>query len=261
MRGVSKLISASTNLSPSFKVNVSRYSVVWRRSFRTSSILLKEDYYKTLGVDKSASKADLKKKYFELAKKFHPDVNKDKDAEKKFKEISEAYEILTDDNKRQMYDAHGHAGVDPNNFAGAGPGGFGGFGGAGFQQVDPEEIFEMFGEMFSNRPRGKGIDIQKAVALSFFEAVNGCSKEISVDYTDMIGKRGQQSARKTKKISVKIPPGVDDGVVMRVRNEGGGGLGGPNGDLELHIRVAKDPYFVREGPNVHVDQPISIYKV
>lgn len=230
-------------------------------SYRSSTILLKEDFYKVLGVDRNASKSDIKKKYFELAKKYHPDVNKDPAAEKKFKEISEAYEVLEDEKKRELYDNYGHAGVDPNNNPGAGP--FGGFGGFHGQQVqvDPEEIFEMFEGMFGGRERGKGRDIQQAVSLSFFEAVNGCTKELTVEYTDRVGKRGQQSAKKTKKVTVTIPAGVDEGVVMRVRNEGGGGMGGPNGDLELHIRVQKDPYFTREGPNVHVDLPISIYKV
>ena len=239
-----------------------------RRLFHASTPAMKEDYYSVLGVDKGASKSDIKKKYFELAKKYHPDVNKDPSAEKKFKQITEAYEVLEDDQKRQVYDAYGHAGVDGS--AGGGPGGFGGFPGGfpggpfgGFsghaQQVDADELFEMFEGMFGGAgARQRGRDVQQVLQLSFFEAVNGCTKEVSVTYTD----RQAPGTTKTKKVKVTVPAGVDDGVVMRVQGEGGQGLPGKaNGDLRLEIRVKKDPYFVRDGPNVHVEQPVSITQV
>jgi hypothetical protein len=143
----------------------------------------KRDYYDVLGLGRSSSKDEIKKKYRELAKKYHPDLNKDdKSAEDKFKEINEAYEILSDDKKKQMYDSYGHQGVDPNMsngggnpFAQGGPfGGFGGFGGAGggFEfrssgNVDAEDLFEMFG--IRMRPSNKGKDVQLSIRLSFLE--------------------------------------------------------------------------------------------
>jgi molecular chaperone DnaJ len=190
-------------------------------------------------------------------------VNKAPEAEAKFREISEAYEVLEDDEKRGMYDQFGHAGVDPQNagFGGFNGGPFGGFQGGfqGGQQVDPQDIFEMFEGMFGGEAaRGKGRDVQQVLNLSFFEAVNGCTKEVSVQVTD----RKNPGKVTTKKVKVTVPAGVDDGVVMRVGGEGGIGVSGkPNGDLRLNIRVAKDPYFVREGPNIHVEQPITIVQV
>jgi molecular chaperone DnaJ len=192
------------------------------------------------------------------------DVNKEKDAEQKFRDISEAYEVLENDEKRQLYDNYGHAGVDPQA-AGQGFDGFQGFGGfpggfqQGGQQVNAEELFDMFEGMFGGEgARGRGRDVQQNVQLSFFEAVNGCTKEVSVQYTD----RKNPNKVNTKKVKVTIPAGVDDGVVMRIQNEGGVGMPGKgNGDLRLNIRVAKDPYFARDGANVHVELPITITQV
>jgi DnaJ-class molecular chaperone len=191
-------------------------------------------------------------------------VNKEPSAEVKFKQITEAYEVLEDEQKRQLYDSYGHAGVDQGGAGG--PGGFGGFQGGPFggfggnaQQVDADELFEMFEGMFGGAgSRQRGRDVQQVLQLSFFEAVNGCSKEVTVKVTD----RKKPGESITKKVKVTVPAGVDDGVVMRVQGEGGHGLPGKgNGDLRLEIRVQKDPYFVRDGPNVHVEQPISITQV
>ena len=150
--------------------------------------------------------------------------------------------------------------VDRGGFDGF-PGGspFGGFGGGHAQQVDADELFEMFEGMFGGAgARQRGRDVQQVLQLSFFEAVNGCTKEVNVKYTD----RNAPGTTKTKTVKVAVPAGVDDGVVMRVQGEGGQGLPGKgSGDLRLEIRVKKDPYFVRDGPNVHVEQPISITQV
>ena len=194
--------------------------------------------------------------------RYHPDVNKEEGAKEKFAEYSEAYEILSNDEKKQAYDTFGHAGVDGQQHAG----GFGGFNAAGFggpfggfqgaQQVDAEEMFDIFEGIFGGQAsRGRGRDVQQHCTLSFLEAVNGCEKDVLVHYTD----RSSPNERKTKTVKVVIPPGVDDGVVIRVANEGGAGLKGkPNGDLRLHINVERDAYFSREGPNVHVEKPLSI---
>lgn len=141
--------------------------------------IMARDYYEVLGLDKGASEDDIKKSYRKLAKKYHPDMNPgDKEAEQKFKEINEAYAVLSDSDKRSRYDAYGHAGVDPN-MGGGGAGGFdfGGFGGFG-------DIFESFfggggGGGARRNAAVRGDDIACRVAISFEEAAFGCKKEIS----------------------------------------------------------------------------------
>ena len=149
----------------------------------------KRDYYEVLGVEKSASEAEIKSAYRKKAKKYHPDLNPgDAEAEKNFKEVNEAYEILSDPDKKQKYDTYGHAGVDPNFGAGAG-GWSGGFGGAG---IDLDDIFgSFFGGGFGggfggqqrknpNAPR-RGGDVHLGVTISFMEAVHGCTKTVTIN--------------------------------------------------------------------------------
>lgn len=148
----------------------------------------KRDYYEVLGVDKNASADDIKKAYRKCAKKYHPDLNPgDKEAEAKFKEANEAYEVLSDDQKKARYDKYGHAGVDPN-FGAGGAGGFdfGGFGGFG-------DLGDIFGDLFGfggssrranpNAPR-KGSAVQTSVTLSFEEAAKGCKKTLKINRID-----------------------------------------------------------------------------
>ena len=145
----------------------------------------KRDYYEVLGLQKGASDSDIKKAFRKMAMKYHPDKNPgDKEAEEKFKEINEAYAVLSDPEKKEKYDRFGHAGVDPNAGFGGG-GGFGGFGGF-------EDIFDMFGGAFGgfggggsgrsrrNGPR-KGSDLQKAVTIDFKEAAFGTKKQIKIN--------------------------------------------------------------------------------
>ena len=149
----------------------------------------KRDYYEVLGVDKNADDATLKKAYRALAKKYHPDMNPgDKEAEKKFKEASEAYAVLSDDEKRRKYDQFGHAAFD----GGAG-GGAGGFGGFDFSGADFGDIFgDIFGDLFggggrrggANNGPMKGANIRKSVRITFEEAVFGCEKELEVTLKD-----------------------------------------------------------------------------
>ena len=145
----------------------------------------KRDFYEVLGVPRSATDDEIKKAYRKLAKKYHPDLNPDdSSAEQKFKEVSEAYEILSDKEKRSRYDQFGHAGVDPNFGAGGGAGGFGGFGG-----FDMGDIFgDIFGGGFggfggrSNARRGpqRGSNVSTEVTITFEEAAFGCEKEINL---------------------------------------------------------------------------------
>ena len=144
----------------------------------------KRDYYEVLGLKKGASDSEIKKAFRKMAMKYHPDKNPgDRKAEEKFKEINEAYAVLSDPEKKEKYDRFGHAGVDPNSGFGGGAGGFGGFGGF-------EDIFDMFGGAFggfgggrsrrNNGPR-KGNDLQKAVTITFEEAAFGTKKEIRLN--------------------------------------------------------------------------------
>lgn len=144
----------------------------------------KRDFYEVLGVSKDASAEEIKKAYRGLAKKYHPDLNPgDKTAEAKFKEVNEAYEVLSDTDKKSKYDRFGHAGVDPSY--GGGQGGFGGFGGGGMEF----DLGDLFGSFFGggfggggarsnpNAPR-RGSDIRASVALTFEEAAKGCTRSV-----------------------------------------------------------------------------------
>ncbi len=151
----------------------------------------KRDYYEVLGVDRGADDATLKKAYRKLAKKYHPDINPgDKEAEKKFKEATEAYGVLSDAEKRRMYDQYGHAAFE-NGGGGAG-GGFGGFGGFDFSGQDMGDIFgDIFGDLFGGRRSSranngpmKGANLRAVIHITFLEAVFGCEKELEVNLKD-----------------------------------------------------------------------------
>lgn len=153
----------------------------------------KRDYYEVLGVEKGASADEIKRAYRKAAMKYHPDRNPgDKEAEEKFKEVGEAYEVLSDEDKKARYDQYGFAGVDPNYGAGAGGyggfnGGFGGFGGGGFG-----DLGDIFGDLFGgggarrstqNSPR-RGEDVMTRLELTFEEAAFGCDKEITASHIE-----------------------------------------------------------------------------
>lgn len=202
----------------------------------------KRDYYEILGVTKTASQTEIKAAYRKMALKYHPDKNKAQDAEAKFKEINEAYQILSDDKKRQAYDQFGHAAFDPaaGGFGGGNP--FGGFqqgpftwtyqtsgGGApDFDFNDPFEIFEsFFGGGFgraARRPR-------YGITIDFMEAVHGVTKEVEID--------GKQQ-------KVKIPAGANDGTRIRFEN------------FDITIEVRPHERFKRDGYDVFLTEKISI---
>ncbi len=243
-----------------------------------------KDYYKVLGVKKSATQEEIKKAYRKLAVKYHPDKNEgDKASEEKFKEISEAYEVLGDPEKRKKYD---QLGANWKHYQETGFDGFGGFGGQGAHpgggnyyytfQGDPSEIFggggfsdffEAFfgGTGFSGRTAGRsggssrrssafgnffghnsvpGQDLQGELHITLEEAHDGTSRIVK------IGK---------EKIRVKINPGAYDGLKLRVRGKGEKGRGGQAGDLYLTVRVEKHPVFERKGDDLYVDLPVDMY--
>lgn len=273
----------------------------------------KRDYYEVLGVSRGASAQEIKKSYRQLALKFHPDRNPDnKDAEDRFKEASEAYEVLSNDEKRKVYDAYGHAGLSGQGFE-------------GFSDVN--DIFSSFGSIFedffgfSGGPGGggarsrrarRGADLRYDLELEFEEAAFGVEKSIEFDRENTCdtckGSRAEEGGKKTcqtcggagqvrrtqgffavatacpscmgegevitkpckachgrgklaehKKVSVKIPPGVDEGVRLRVTGEGQGGSGGGSqGDLYVFLHVKESKYFERDGADIVYNAQISI---
>jgi len=278
----------------------------------------KRDYYEVLGVEKSASAEEIKKAYRKKAMQFHPDRNPgDKTAEEKFKEVGEAYEVLSDDDKRARYDQFGFQGVDPNFGGGSGfGGGFGGFGDFG-------DLGDIFGSFFgggsrrsasTNAPR-RGENVGARLELTFEEAAFGCEKEVSAQRIENCascngsgsadgtvetcsnchgtgqvrtvqnfmgmqmqstsacpqcggrGKiiktpcgtcKGKGKVRRTRKIKISVPAGVDDGQSVRARGEGCvGANGGPNGDLLAEVYIKRHPIFGREGVEVFCDIPIT----
>jgi len=210
---------------------------------------MKHDYYETLGVGKSASKEEIKSAYRKQAMAWHPDKNKSPEAEEKFKEINEAYEVLSNDQKRSAYDQFGHAAFDPNNagnFGGNtysqqnGPYDFtwqsGGGQGADFEFggfSNPFDIFEQFfgmgGMSFGGQAR-RQVPTYK-IQLSFLEAALGTEKEVQID---------------GKNRKIKIPAGVDDGQQIKFTN------------FSLYIDVLPHKIFRREGNDVFVNQNITL---
>uniref|UniRef100_A0A7S3VBQ1 J domain-containing protein n=1 Tax=Chaetoceros debilis TaxID=122233 RepID=A0A7S3VBQ1_9STRA len=241
----------------------------------------KADFYTTLNVPKSADKASVKKAYFKLAKEYHPDTNKgDEKASEKFKKVTEAYEVLSDDKQRELYDNYGHAGVDPNsgfNQQGGNPFGGGGnpFGGAGGfndgsfhfhssgggQQIDPEDLFDAFfgGSRRQRGPR-RGADLQMHVNLPFMDAVLGVKRDLNVRYQLRDPVSGRVEV-KERSVECSIPAGIDSGMNLRLGGQGAeGDPGAPRGDLMVTVIVEEDEndYFQRNGADVHVEIPVSV---
>ena len=205
----------------------------------------RKDYYKILGVEKSASADEIKKAYRKLAKKYHPDANpNDKKAEEKFKEVSEAYEVLSNTDNRKKYDDMGN--FDPNAFAGWNKTYSGGFDNDGFS-----DFFNMFfgaNKGFNGFSSGQsmavnGQDTEGEAQISLTEAFLGCSRMIRV---------GQ------KKINVKIPAGIADGEKIKVSGQGLPGYnGGKSGDLYLKIRITDDTHMSLTGTDT--ETTLNIY--
>ncbi len=278
----------------------------------------KRDYYEVLGVSKGVSDDELKKAYRKLAKQYHPDLNPgDKTAEAKFKEVNEAYEVLSDKDKRSRYDQFGHAGVDPN----FNPGG-GGFGGD-FGDIDLGDLFGSFfgggfggGRQQTRSSARQGDSLRANLTITFEEAAFGCEKEINLTRSETCedchgsgcaagttaevcpqcrgagqvriqrgggamffsstvpcdkchgtGKiihqpcttcHGDGTVRRQRRITVKIPAGIDNGQAISLRGQGGAGSnGGPAGDLIVSVTVRPHPKFRRDGSTVLLEQPVS----
>lgn len=227
----------------------------------------KKDFYQTLGVTKSSSPDEIKKAYRKLAMQYHPDKNQgNKKAEEKFKEISEAYEVLSDAEKKKNYDMFGHAGAQGNPFGGAGGGNpFGGArGGNPFGGADINDLFgDIFGEAFGagaagsrsrssqqGRPRStKGADLRYTLTITFEEASAGCEKVIS--FVRQVGHKEEAA-----KLSVTVPAGVKDGQRLKLSEEGDKPSSSTAGDLYVIINLQEHLLFKREEADVMLDLPV-----
>lgn len=204
----------------------------------------KRDYYEVLGVEKTASASDIKSAYRKMALKYHPDRNKAKDAEAKFKEINEAYQVLSDAEKKKAYDQFGHAAFNPasgmggNPFSGGRQGPFtwtyttSSNGQNPFGNMDFSDPFEIFGSFFGGSMRGSGFKPRPRYSLTidFMEAVKGAEKEVVID---------------GKKRKIKVPAGANDGT--RIRFD----------EFDISFDVKPHPKFKRDGYDVFVDQKID----
>jgi DnaJ-class molecular chaperone len=236
-----------------------------------------KDYYKTLGVHKDATAADIKKAYRKLARQYHPDVNKSADSSKKFKEVNEANEVLSDPEKRKKYDQLGpdweryaHAGTSSqrggdggfqwvytgtpgaNPFEGGesdfsdffrsvfGAGGLGGFG-----QEAPT------GRRRASRARAADMEMEYPVEVTLSEAYKGAERVLEL----------QGSDGKARRLTVKIPAGVRDGQRIRLAGQAhAGSNGGPAGDLYLQVKVKADPRFTRDGDDLRIELPVALHE-
>lgn len=246
-----------------------------------------EDYYKVLGVSRGASQSEIQKAYRDLARKHHPDRNPDdKDAKKKFQRIQAAFDVLNDPQKREMYDRYGSsfesAGAGgPRGGAAWGPGGpEGGF--QGFEDIDLGQFFgdrfgaggsgspfadfsEIFTQFRGNRGRTRrsagggagaagagprrGGDVQSELTIPFNTSITGGEVQFAL----------QRPGNQPETISVKIPPGIEDGKKIRLRGQGEpSAKGGTAGDLLITIHVASHPYFHRRGNNLYVRVPVTL---
>lgn len=249
--------------------------------------MTKRDYYEVLGVGRNADEKEIKRAYRKLAKRYHPDTNPgDTQAEQKFKEVTEAYNVLSDEEKRKLYDQFGFAAFDESGRGTAGSGqsydsGFGGYGGGfgfggngsgegyreyHFENGNMDDIFgSIFGDMFRSHGAGdfghfersygggarqrRGSDLRSEVTVTLEEAALGCEKVIRMSDPDGGGQ--------VQTLQVHIPAGIDDGKSIRLKGKGAPGFGGaPAGDLLLTVRVTSKPGFERKGMDIYTTAEI-----
>jgi DnaJ-class molecular chaperone len=232
------------------------------------------DYYDILGVARNAAPEAIKKAYRAMARKYHPDVNPgDKSAEKQFKEVQQAYDILSDQQKRALYDRHGRAAFE--GMAASGPRASATewasrYGESGFENIDLSDLIGSFGgagrgeetggpsmfEDLMDRVRGArpgrqrtGRTLEAHLTIPFMTAIRGGETTIEL----------QRGSGKPESLVVKIPPGIDTGAKLRLKGQGEPGpKGTPAGDLTITIEVEPHPYFKREGQNLLIEVPISV---
>jgi curved DNA-binding protein len=229
-----------------------------------------KDYYDTLGVSEDAPADEIKKTYRKLARKYHPDVSKEPDAETKFKDLGEAYEVLRDPGKRAEYDQLRQYGSGQSGEFEPPPGWSASsqFGGGGFTGADASQFSDFFGSIFGGKGGGgrrggfdqsmrmQGDDVNARLALTLEEAFNGCEKQIRFDVTE-VDDQGLPRKR-VKTLNVKIPAGMAQGQAMRLRGQGSPGYNGAHhGDLFIEVNLKPHPIFTVEGRNVVMTLPVA----
>jgi len=223
------------------------------------------DYYKILGVARTATKDEIKRAYRKLARKYHPDVSKEKNAEARFKEVSEAYEVLHDAEKRAAYDQLGSGYVGGQQFRpppGFGAGGFHARGaGGGGDQGFSDFFSSLFGDgAFGGfaggpAPRSRGEDRRARLELTLEEAFAGASRDLRLQQPEAGGGAGRGAARE-RTLRVQVPAGVTPGQVIRLAGQGGAGPAGA-GDLLLEVGILPHPYFRLDGRDVTLELPVA----
>ncbi len=235
-----------------------------------------KDYYKILGVSKTATKEEIKKAYRSLARKYHPDLNPDnKNAEEKFKEVQEAHEVLSDEEKRKTYDMFGSAEFRPggrttwkraDDTGQAYEYSYSAQDFSGFEDIF-RDLFGSAGEGRPGRGRGetfrdifstvtkergsRGRDLEYQIEIDFDTAIRGGVRDLSIS-------RQKQEGVETEKLSVRIPAGVDNGSRIRVQGKGEGG--GAKGDLYLRVKVKPHPLYTRKGDDIYLEVPVTVYE-
>lgn len=227
-----------------------------------------KDYYAILGVDRTADQDTIKRAYRKLARKYHPDVSKETDAEAKFKELNEAYEVLKDPEKRAAYDQLGNNWQAGQDFRPP-PGWDQGFEfhGGGYTEVDPAEFSDFFESLFGRSfgqgrqhfygaGKRKGENVHAKIQIDITDSYQGASRTISLKHTEL-GPGGRPEIRE-RNIHVKIPKGIAPGQQIRLAGQGEQGIGGAEaGDLYLEVEFKPHPLYHAEGKTVYLDLPIA----
>ena len=230
-----------------------------------------KDYYAVLGVSESASSDEIKKAYRKLARKFHPDVSKEADAENRFKDVGEAYEVLKDPEKRAEYDQLRKYGArqdgsfePPPGWQSRSP-----FGAGGYTEADAGQFSDFFESIFGGgrggaggfgfhqqARQGRGEDVHARLALFLEEAFHGCEKQIQFEVTEI--NADGRPVRRRKTLNVKIPAGMAPGQHIRLKGQGSPGFGdGANGDLFIEVEYAPHPEFTVDGKDVILTVPVT----
>jgi len=226
-----------------------------------------KDYYKTLGVPKTATTAEIKKAYRKLARQYHPDVNRKPEAEKRFKEINEAHEVLSHPDKRKRYD---EVGPDFARYAGNGGGQPGGFQwvyrgqpGAGTFTGEEGAFSDFFRTLFGEEGVGNTFTADDL----FGRATRGRTRTRAIPGQDVAFRGAEQQLElqeadgKTRRLAVKIPAGVRDGQRIRLAGQGASGSNGaPRGDLYLRVRIRPHPLFQRDGDDLRMELPVALHE-
>lgn len=227
-----------------------------------------QDYYKTLGVARDATAEEIKKSYRRLARKYHPDVSDEKDAEEKFKQVKEAYEVLKDPAKRKAYNQMGSQWQQGQGFQPPPGWEYESANGTRHQEFSQGDFSDFFESLFGGfarqggRARGaqfkqRGQDQHTKIMITLEEAFNGSARILNLQEPQLNPSTGQVTY-KTRALKVKIPPGVAQGQQIRLTQQGSPGVGGgPNGDLYLEIELQTHTLFSVEGNDVYLNLPVT----